>query len=207
VLVDGNDHQIDVAQMLAAKHDVEVTIIVDIYHVAEYVWRPAHVFHPEDENARKAWVRERLTAILHGKCSQVAAGVRRSATLQGIPKTARKPVDACARYMLNRKQYLKYDTYLAAGFPVGSGVNEGAGRHLVKDRLDISGACWGLETAEAVLQLRALRCSGDFDDYWQFHLKQEHARNHAAQYKDGAPPDPESPDQTRSKPLQRMVPT
>jgi hypothetical protein len=53
-----------------------------------------------------------------------------------------------------------------------------------------TGARWSLLGAEAVLRLRALRSSGDFDDYWQFHLTKEHERNHASHYVDGGVPDP-----------------
>ena len=192
-LVDGNRHQIDVIKELALKYRVKVTIIVDVFHVSEYVWKAAHVFHSDDEAARKQWVTERLMGILDGKASHVAAGMRRSATLQELAPSACKAVDACARYLLNNKAFLAYQTYLAAGLPIGSGVIEGAGRHLIKDRMDIAGAHWGLETAEAVLQLRALRCSADMDEYWQFHLQQEHLRNHAGKYENRVAPSTELP--------------
>lgn len=73
---------------------------------------------------------------------------------------------------------MHYDQYLAAGFPIASGVIEGACRYLVKDRMDRTGAHWSLEGAEAVLQMRALVASGDFEEYWDFHRKQEYARNY-----------------------------
>jgi len=60
-------------------------------------------------------------------------------------------------------------------------------RHLAGDRLDITGARWGLQGAEAVLKLRALVCNGDFQAYWRFHLTQEHRRNHQARYQDKLP--------------------
>jgi hypothetical protein len=73
---------------------------------------------------------------------------------------------------------LCYDRYLAEGFPIATGVIEGACRHLVKDRMDITGACWRLRNAEAVLKLRSLHSSGDTEAYWAFHKAQEHTRNH-----------------------------
>ena len=72
---------------------------------------------------------------------------------------------------------------LDLGFPIATGVIEGACRHLVKDRMDITGAKWRLASAEAVLRLRALRSSNDFDDYWKFHEAREYQRNHQALYK------------------------
>jgi len=83
----------------------------------------------------------------------------------------------------NNRPYLKYDEYLSAGYPIASGVIEGACRHLINDRMSITGARWGLKTAEAILKLRSLRSSGDLKGYWAFHKQQEWERNHAAQYK------------------------
>ena len=83
---------------------------------------------------------------------------------------------------------MAYDQYLADGLPIGSGVIEGACRHLVKDRLARTGARWRLRGAEAVLRLRALRSSGDFDEYWKFHEAQEYERTHRQRYADGQVP-------------------
>ena len=96
-------------------------------------------------------------------------------------------VDDCADYLLKDRKYLRYDQYLAAGLPISTGVIEGACRHLVKDRMDITGACWGLHGAEAVLKLRSLRASGDLNAYWTFHESAEHVRNHLDLYA-AAPP-------------------
>ena len=78
----------------------------------------------------------------------------------------RKPVDTCADYLLKYAPYLQYDRYLAAGYPIATSVVEGACRHLARDRMELTGARWRLVGAEAVLKLRALRASGDFDAYW-----------------------------------------
>ena len=64
---------------------------------------------------------------------------------------------------------------------------EGACRHLIKDRMDITGARWTMRGAEAVLPLGSLYISGDWDEYWQFHLQQEHKPNHLALYSSGIP--------------------
>lgn len=100
----------------------------------------------------------------------------------GLSANTRKPVDICARYLLTHKSYLRYDRYLDQGLPIASGVIEGACRHLVKDRMDVTGARWSLSGAEAVLRLRALRSSHDFDEYWPFHETREHERTHQARY-------------------------
>ncbi|MGH8526081.1 MAG: hypothetical protein ACREXY_18325 [Gammaproteobacteria bacterium] len=125
---------------------------------------------------------ERALQILHAKASDVAAGMRRSATLRGLRRQTREGVDACADYLLKYRHMLRYDAYLAHGLPIATGVIEGACRHLIKDRMDITGARWGLESAEAILKLRSLRSSGDFEAYWAFHKTHELKRNHTSRY-------------------------
>ena len=81
--------------------------------------------------------------------------MRRAATVAGLSRDTRKPVDTCADYLLKYAPYLHYDRYLAAGYPIATGVIEGACRHLVRDRMELTGARWRLVGAEAVLKLRA----------------------------------------------------
>jgi hypothetical protein len=183
--VDGNDDQLKALKRLAAAHGVELTVVLDIIHVCEYVWKASLCFHEETDPERETWVEQRVLRILQGQSSLVAAGMRRSATMRGLTKRKRKAVDTCARYLINHAPYLHYHRYLAAGMPIATGVIEGACRYLVKDRMDITGARWRLKAAEAVLRLRALRKNGDFDEYWRFHEQREYERNHASRYADG----------------------
>ena len=92
---------------------------------------------------------------------------------------------------------MHYQDALRDGLPIATGVIEGACRSLVKDRMDRTGARWSLTGAEAVLRLRAIRASGDFDAYWPFHLAQDHLRNHATRYEDVRVPDPLAPPKPR----------
>ena len=187
-LVDGNNAQLSILSCIARKKGVELTIIVDIIHVIEYLWKAGRVFHPKSGPDLENWVRHRLLGVLKGKAGLMAGGMRRSATRKKIGDEARKPVNACATYLLNKSPYLNYDRYLSQGFPIATGVIEGACRHLVKDRLEITGAKWRLPGAEAVLRLRALRSSNDFDEYWDFHEASEYKRNHQDLYAGGVPP-------------------
>ena len=93
----------------------------------------------------------------------------RAATVAGLSRDTRKPVDTCADYLLKYAPYLHYDRYLAAGYPIASEVIEGACRYLVRDRMKLTGARWRLVGADANLKLRALRAGGDFDAYRDFH--------------------------------------
>ena len=185
-LVDGNATQLKILHKLAGQHHVELTIVLDFIHVCEYVWKASLGFYEETEPApRQVWVQERLLRILRGEACLVAAGIRRSATRRKLTPDNQENVDQCADYLLNHASYLHYDECLAAGFPIATGVIEGACRHLVSDRMDLTGARWSLAGAEAVLRLRALRSSGDFDEYWRFHEQCEYERNHASRYADG----------------------
>ena len=189
-LVDGNTPQINILRKLAKAKDIDLTIIVDVIHVTEYLWKAGRAFHSQSGPELEKWVQHRLLNILHGKAGHMAGGMRRSATRKGLSDKERQPVDKCATYLLNKSPYLRYDRYLAEGFPIGTGVIEGACRHLVKDRMEITGAKWTLRGAEAVLRLRALRSSKDFNAYWVFHEGCEYRRNHQARYANGVVPSP-----------------
>jgi hypothetical protein len=179
-LVDGNNTQIEAIHTEAATRGVDVSVIVDFVHVLEYVWKAAWCFFDEGNPAAEAWVAEQATRILAGHAGRVAAGIRRKAGSGG--GAWRKNADTCADYLTAKQPYLDYATALAAGWPIATGVIEGACRYLVKDRMDITGARWGLHGAEAILTLRALVANGDLDDYWKYHLEQEKQRNHTSRY-------------------------
>jgi hypothetical protein len=192
-LVDGNELQLELLKCGAQDYNPSLVIILDLIHVLEYLWKAAWALFAEGDRQAEAWVRERLLEILCGRSSLVGAGLRRSATLRGLKPKQREPIDKCADYLLKYRDYLRYDRYLAAGYPIATGVIEGACRHLVRDRMELTGARWGLPGAEGVLRLRALRASGDFEDYWQFHLQQEYRRHHAARYAEEKVPSPIPP--------------
>ena len=183
-LVDGNRTQIEAIEAEAAGRGVQVTILIDFIHVLEYCWKAAwSFFEPGDPDA-ETWVAAQATKILDGKAAQVAAGIRRRATTYGYSAKEREGADACAAYLTAKAPYLGYAHALASGWPIATGVIEGACRHIVKDRMDITGARWGLGGAEAILKLRALQSNGDFDAYWAWHLDQEQQRVHYARYQD-----------------------
>jgi hypothetical protein len=206
-LVDGNLPQIDHLQQMAEERNIPLIIVVDFIHVAQYVWKAAGAFFPNQELEADRWARGRLLEILRGKASLVAAGVRRSATLREMAAAERKPVDDCADYLLNYSPYLQYDKALAEGVPIATGVIEGACRHLVQDRMNLTGARWSLTGAEAVLRLRALRSSNDFDAYWEFHEQQEYERHHTSHYADHRVPEtvPSIASSSRPSPRGRLT--
>jgi hypothetical protein len=111
------------------------------------------------------------------------------ATTHALDADASNLVRKAAGYLVKNTKWLHYDRALADGLPIATGMIDGACRYLVQDRMGRTGARWSLAGAEAVLRLRALRTSGDFDD-WQFHLAQEHQRTHALHYAHNVVPNP-----------------
>lgn len=179
VLIDGQASQLkQIKKSLKASGISKATIIVDIIHVIEYLWKASYCFYKPGSVQAQEWVKQRLSMLLRGQVSQVAKGMRQSATKALLGSRQRKAVDTCADYLLNLKPYMKYDQYLAQGAPIATGVIEGACRYLIKDRMDITGARWHLEGAEAILRNRALITNGDFDRYWEFYCSEQKKENY-----------------------------
>ena len=176
VLVDGAEHQLDLIRAEAARRGVTISIVIDLIHVLEYIWKAAWSLHAAGDPAAEDWVAVKALAVLAGNSAQVAAGITAEAEAAGLTASQRHGADACIRYLTSKHEFLRYDQALAAGWPIATGVIEGACRHLIGDRLDIGGARWGLDGAEAILTLRAVISNGDFEEYFAFHLAREHHR-------------------------------
>jgi hypothetical protein len=181
-LVDGNLTQIDAITAEAARRHVEVTILVDYLHVSGYVWDAAKAFFATQTAAgaalARAWVDGRNRMILHGQALEVADRIRARIRDSKLTAAQRKSALEAATYLTNKAPYLDYPTALARGWPIATGVIEGSCRYAVQDRLGVTGARWRLETAQAVLSLRAITINGDFPQYWNHHQQQEHQRTY-----------------------------
>lgn len=167
VLMDGQEALWDTSAMhFCDEHTVE---ILDFLHVAVYIWAAAALFH-ESSEMKEAYTRERLARLLAGDVKGVIRGLRRMGSLHKLEGDA---ADDCARiagYIEKHAGRMKYDEYLRIGYPICSGVIEGACRHLVKDRMERSGMRWTLEGARSMLHVRAVYQS----DYWnQFHSERK----------------------------------
>lgn len=181
VLVDGATGQRDAILAEAARRGVRVTLVMDLLHVVHYLWLAGNALHPKDAAGAEQWVRTYIEKVLTRPIVDVVAGIRQSATLRGAHGQRRAAVLKCVTYLRARARWLDYTAALAAGLPIASGVIEGACRHLVQDRLGMTGARWDLPMAEAVLRLRALRSSGHWEAYVAFHTQRENFRNHGTE--------------------------
>ncbi len=145
--------------------------ILDIWHVTEYLWELAYCFHREGSDEAEAFVETYLRKLLEGKVNRAIGGIRQMATKHELSTAKWEKVEDCLTYFAVRCDYMKYDEYLAAGYPIGSGVVEGACRHLVKDRMELAGMRWRIAGAQAILSLRAVYVNGDWD---AFHTNRIH---------------------------------
>lgn len=194
VLVDGAPKQVSIVKAEARRVGVKITLLADIVHVIEYVWSAARSLFGGSNAKAENWVSDRLLALLSGRSGgDIAKTIRWwESRAKNLDDAARSAIDRACGYLADRTRtrMMGYQQALRDGLPIATGVIEGACRHVVKDRMDRTGARWSLTGAEAVLRLRALRASKDFDAYWTFHLEQERLRNHASRYAGGDIPDP-----------------
>ncbi|MDQ5852810.1 MAG: ISKra4 family transposase [Chloroflexota bacterium] len=154
----------------------EHTLVLDIIHATEYLWDVANALLGETHPERQAWVRPRLEQVLSGATAAVIAELAATAQDPALTATQRKVVLKTGGYYQRNQPYMHYDAYLGRGWPIGTGVVEGACGHLVKDRMEQAGMRWTVEGAQAVLDLRAVRLNDDWDAYWAYHRQQQHQR-------------------------------
>ncbi|MFF5044724.1 MULTISPECIES: ISKra4 family transposase [Streptomyces] len=176
VLVDGAAHQLELIQAEAARRNVTIHIVLDIVHVIEKLWAAARCFHTATDPAAEDWVAAKAARILKGDTAGAIADIRAQADRHHLTTDQRAAADKACRYLDNNAAFVHYDQALKAGWPIASGIIERAARHLVADRLDITGSRWSVPGAEAVLTLRALISNGDSPQYWTFHTRRERER-------------------------------
>jgi len=152
--------------------------VLDIWHVTEYLWKLAYCFHREGSDEAEAFVETYLRKLLEGKVRRAIGGIRQMATKRGLPKPKKAKVEQYLNYFAERCHHMKYDEYLAAGYPIGSGVVEGACRHLVKDRMEQTGMRWRIEGAQAILSLRAIYVNDEWDAFHALRIQTEQHKLH-----------------------------
>jgi hypothetical protein len=177
-LVDGADEQLRQVHKAIKRHKIQALVLMDFVHILDYLWDAAWCLYKQGDPAAEEWVKQHAIDVLLGKSSDVAAGMRRSATNRGLSEAERKPLDICANHLIKNREHLRYDEALNKGMPIATGVIEGACRHLVRRRMECSGATWSLKGAEAVLRLRAVSMSGDWKEYSAYHREKEQSRNY-----------------------------
>jgi hypothetical protein len=157
-------------------HLPDYTLVLDIIHATEYLWDAANALLGETDPARVGWVRGYLEQILSGQTPKVIAALEALANAPERTATQGQVLRTTIGYYQRNLPYMRYDAYLTHGWPIGTGVVEGACGHVVKDRMEQAGMRWTVEGAQAMLDLRTVRVNGDWDAYWQFHRQHQHHR-------------------------------
>ncbi|MFB8181112.1 hypothetical protein ACFC8N_34855 [Streptomyces sp. NPDC055966] len=178
VLADGATHQLGLIRAWTARRRIEIHIVLDIVHVLEEkVWAAARCFHTATDPDAEDWLGTEATRILAGDAPSAVAAIRTEADRTGLSPDQRAAADKACRNLENNAAFVHYGQALDAGWPIASGIVEGAARHLT-DRLDITGSRWSVCGAEAVLTLRAVISNGDFPAYWTYHTQRERERRY-----------------------------
>src|SRR5438552_4843958 len=147
--------------------------ILDLLHVTPRVWEAAKLLLGARSADVVPFVRQRLTQILEGKVVTVIRGLRRQAAERGLRGARKKSLTRICKYLSKNRSRMRYDEYLHQGYPIASGVIEGACRHLIKDRMERAGMHWTPEGAQAMLDLRSIHIGGHWEAYQSYRIERE----------------------------------
>ena len=168
---DGERALWDQVQALMKRIGVPIVCILDLFHVMERLWTAAYCFHSEGSAEAKGFVAERLERLLKGEVGYVIGGLKQMGTKHNLSASKRKQLERVTTYLENNRSSMRYDVYLSQGYPIGSGVIEGACRHVVKDRMEGTGMRWRIPGAQAVLSLRAVHVNGDWQAFQSYRIR------------------------------------
>jgi hypothetical protein len=174
-------------QTRVTKRFPDFTLILDFIHADEYLWDVANALLGEKNPHRLEWMAEYTLKILSGQTEQVIASFQQMAQDEQHTTKQRTQLDKTAHYFQRNLPYMDYATYLKRGWPIASGVIEGACRHFVKDRCELSGMRWTQSGVENLLRLRAIAENGDWEEYHQFRKRQRHTRLYSQPYPEQIP--------------------
>jgi hypothetical protein len=172
----------------------DFTLILDFIHADEYLWDVANSLLGEQHPQRLEWMADHTLKILSGQTEQVIASFQHMAQDQQYTPSQRAQLEKTATYFQRNLPYMDYNTYLQRGWPIASGVIEGACRHFVKDRCELSGMRWTQPGVENLFRLRAVAENGDWDDYHLFRKHQRHIRLYGQPYPQQIPPEMQAMD-------------
>jgi hypothetical protein len=190
-LVDGNKQQLSAIAACAQERGLKVPVYIDFIHVSGYLGKAAAALHPGDPQAAREWADGQKLRVLHGRAKAVAATLA-SVAAKARAKNSRldlTDVDKAVTYLTNNHMYMRYDKALAAGWPIATGVIEGACRFVIEDRFGITGARWSPDGADVILKLRAVVVNGDLDDYIAYYKQRYLEDIHLTRYDPASIPD------------------
>ena len=175
VLMDGQKSLWDAAREYV-EQDKKPVEILDLLHATSYVWDAAYLFHGKGSQEAVVFAKDGIRRLLQGEGASVVRGLRWKGTHRRLKKKKRKKLQKICTYLENNAHRMRYNEYLALGYPIASGVIEGACRYVVKDRMERTGMRWVLKGAGSMLALRSVYSSGLWDEFTQFRMKRECSR-------------------------------
>jgi hypothetical protein len=149
-------------------------LVLDIIHAVEYLWKAGTALYGETDPSRTQWVQMQTLQLLSSHTEQVIQCLEDKANALAPNSQAARSLHTVASYFQRNLPYMDYAAYLRRGWPIGTGVIEGTCRHLVKDRMELSGMRWTISGAGALLALRAVNENGDWDDFHTFRRARRH---------------------------------
>lgn len=169
-------------QTRITNHFPDHTQILDFIHANEYLWDAVNALLGEDAPERFPWMIRHTRQLLSGETRSVIDELRTLAVEPTLTARQREQLEKTANYFERNRPYMQYATYLARGWPIASGVIEGACRHFVKDRCELSGMRWSLTGVEQLLRLRAVAENDDWDVYHAYRKRKRHERLYSLPY-------------------------
>ena len=176
LLMDGQESLWRAAWVHLPEALADVTEILDLLHALGYLWEGAHLFHPKGSDGACAFVKEQVRRMLHGEIAAVIRSLRWLGTHHKLKGERQDTLKRICGYFHNNVHRMAYDVYLEHGFPIASGVIEGACRCVVKDRMERSGMRWVMSGARAMLDMRCIYLSDLWEEFTAFRIQRESRR-------------------------------
>ena len=154
-------------------HGDDVVEVLELLHVTSRLWEAAYLFYTEGSDEAAGFVRNRLLGSLRGQAGYVIGGLRQIGTKHGLRGSKRTKLTTICNYLKRNQYRMRYDEYLRNGYPIASGVIEGACRHVIKDRMERAGMRWTIDGAQAMLDLRSTYINGQWSDVQAYRIRSE----------------------------------
>lgn len=149
------------------------TEILDLIHVNSYLWDVANLIHPNEKSEQIKFMKEKLLKVLHGDIGRVIGGFKQTATKMNFSKAKTEKLEKICNYLKKNKKRMRYNLFLSKGYPIATGVIEGACRHYIKDRMERAGMKWTMNGAQAMLDMRSIFLNGDWAEFQRFKIQKE----------------------------------
>jgi hypothetical protein len=153
--------------------------ILDVLHATGYLWEAVHLFHAPSSDLALQWMKLLTLGLLRGMGTGVIRWLQQLAEQSELPAASRTRLAQIHDYFDRHRDRIHDDRYLAAGYPIASGVIEGACRHGVKDRMERAGMHWTLSGAQALLNLRCVALNDEWEPFMNHYIHQETTRLYA----------------------------